>query len=76
VNAHAAKLTGMTLLTPRTAVLVGALALLLEVLAIIPPIDDATATNPTLHYTQHGVLFIGGLLMGVAIRDLLVAGRR
>ena len=71
-----AKLTGMTLLTPRTAVLVGALALLLEVLAIIPPIDDATATNPTLHYTQHGVLFIGGLLMGVAIRDLLVAGRR
>ena len=70
------KLTGMTLLTPRTAVLVGALALLLEVLAIIPPIDDATATNPTLHYTQHGVLFIGGLLMGVAIRDLLVAGRR
>ena len=66
----------MTLLTPRTAVLVGALALLLEVLAIIPPIDDATDTNATLHYTQHGVLFIGGLLMGVAIRDLLVAGRR
>ena len=65
----------MTLLSPRTAVLVGALALLLEVLAIIPPIDDATATNATLHYTQHGVLFLGGLLMGVALRDLLVAGR-
>jgi hypothetical protein len=76
MSAAVAKLTGMTLLTPRTAVLVGALALLLEVLAIIPPIDDATATNATLHYTQHGVLFIGGLLMGVAIRDLLVAGRR
>jgi hypothetical protein len=39
----------MTLLTPRNAVLLGALGLLLEVLAIIPPIDDATATNPTLH---------------------------
>jgi len=70
------RLRTMTLLTPRNAVLLGALGLLLEVLAIIPPIDDATATNPTLHYTQHGVLFLGGLMMGVALRDLLVAGRR
>jgi hypothetical protein len=70
------RLRRMTLLTPRNAVLLGALGLLLEVLAIIPPIDDATATNPTLHYTQHGVLFLGGLMMGVALRDLLVAGRR
>jgi len=73
---RASRLRGMTLLTPRNAVLLGALGLLLEVLAIIPPIDDATATNPTLHYTQHGVLFLGGLMMGVALRDLLVAGRR
>jgi hypothetical protein len=70
------RLTAMTLLTPRNAVLLGALGLLLEVLAILPPIDDATATNATLHYTQHGVLFIGGLMMGVALRDLLIAGRR
>ena len=65
-----------TLLKPRTAVLIGGLGLLLEILAILPPIDDATGTNPTLHYSQHGVLFIGGLLMGVALRDLLASGRR
>ena len=65
-----------TLLKPRTAVLLGALALLLEILAILPPIDDATESNATLHYSQHGVLFIGGLLMGVALRDLLASGRR
>jgi hypothetical protein len=63
-------------LEPRTAVLVGGLGLLLEVLAILPPIDRATATNPTLHYSQHGILFIGGLLMGIALRDLMVAVRR
>jgi hypothetical protein len=65
-----------TLLEPRTAVLVGGLGLLLEVLAILPPIDRATATNATLHYSQHGVLFLGGLLMGIALRDLMVAVRR
>ena len=75
-SGRASRLTAMTLLTPRNAVLLGALGLLLEVLAILPPIDDATATNATLHYTQHGVLFLGGLMMGVALRDLLIAGRR
>jgi hypothetical protein len=65
-----------TLLGPRAAVLLGALAVLIEIVAILPPIDHATETYPTLHYTQHGVLFLGGLLMGVALRDLLVAGRR
>ena len=64
------------LLKPATAVLLGGVALLLEVLAILPPIDDRIAANPTLHYTQHGVLFAGGVLMGVALRDLLVTGRR
>ena len=64
------------LLEPRKAVLLGAFALLLEIAAILPPIDDATDTNATLHYTQHGVLFTGGLMMGIALRDLLVRGRR
>ncbi len=66
----------MTLLSPRTAVLVGALGLLIEILAILPPVDEAAETNATMHYSQHGVLFTGGLLMGLALRDLLVAGRR
>jgi hypothetical protein len=50
--------------------------LAVEVIAILPPIQNATETNATLHYTQHGVLFLGGLMMGVALRDLLVSGRR
>jgi hypothetical protein len=65
-----------TLLSPGKAVLLGALGLALEIGAILPPIDDATETNATLHYSQHGVLFLGGLMMGVALRDLLAAGRR
>ena len=63
------------LLSPRLAVALGAVGLLLQVLVLLPPVDRAITTNPTLHYTQHGVIFLGGLLMGVALRDLLVAGR-
>ncbi len=63
------------LLSPRAAVALGALGLALQVLALLPFIDDNVDTNPTLHYTQHGVIFLGGLLMGVALRDLLVQGR-
>jgi len=63
------------LMSPRVAVLVGALALLIEIVTILPPIDEATETNATLHYTQHGFVFLGGLLMGLALRDLIVTGR-
>ncbi len=62
-------------MSPRTAVLVGALGLLLEIVTILPPVDEATETNATLHYTQHGLVFLGGLLMGLALRDLVVTGR-
>lgn len=63
------------LMTPLVAVLVGGLGLLLEIVTILPPIDDAVESNSTLHYTQHGLVFLGGLLMGLALRDLFVAGR-
>jgi hypothetical protein len=63
------------LMTPLVAVLVGGLGLLLEIITILPPIDRATETNATLHYTQHGLVFLGGLLMGLALRDLIVTGR-
>ena len=62
-------------MTPLVAVLVGGLGLLLEIVTILPPIDEATETNATLHYTQHGLVFLGGLLMGLALRDLIVTGR-
>jgi hypothetical protein len=63
------------LLSPRAAVALGALGLALQVLALLPFVDDNVDTNPTLHYPQHGVIFLGGLLMGIALRDLIVQGR-
>jgi hypothetical protein len=63
------------LLSPRAAVALGALGLVLQVLALLPFVDDNVDTNSTLHYTQHGIIFLGGLLMGIALRDLFVAGR-
>ena len=63
------------LLSPRGAVALGALGLALQVLALLPFFDDNVDSNPTLHYTQHGVIFLGGLLMGVALRDPGRGGR-
>ncbi len=54
----------------RSALLVGVLALLLEISLITPWVDDAAGGNSTIHFTQHGLIFIGGLIMGWALRDL------
>jgi hypothetical protein len=45
------------------------------VVALLPPIDDAVATNAAIHYLQHGIIFAGGLCMGIALRDLLMMSR-
>jgi hypothetical protein len=63
------------LMTPRAAVGLGALALLLELLLISPWVDEAADSNSLAHFTQHGLIFVGGLLMGVALRDLMLAAR-
>ena len=63
----------LPLLAPRSALLVGVLALVLEVLLITPWVDDAADSNSTVHFTQHGLIFIGGLVMGWALRDLRLA---
>jgi hypothetical protein len=47
-----------------------ALALVLEILLITPWVDDLADGNPTVHFTQHGLIFVGGVLMGWALRDL------
>jgi hypothetical protein len=64
-----------TLMSPRGAVGLGALALILELLLISPWVDDAADSNNLVHFTQHGLIFVGGLLMGVALRDLMLAAR-
>lgn len=63
------------LLTPYRALLLGAIGLALQGVALLPWIDDAVTTNAALHYLQHGIIFAGGVCMGVALRDLLVMTR-
>lgn len=47
-----------------------ALALVLELLLITPWVDHLADDNPTVHFTQHGLIFVGGMLMGWALREL------
>jgi hypothetical protein len=60
----------LPLLTPRQAVGLGALGVVLELLLITPWVDDLADSNATVHFTQHGLIFLGGILMGWALRDL------
>jgi hypothetical protein len=46
-----------------------AIAALLELLLIAPIVDHLADSNPMIHFTQHGLIFAGGVLMGVALRD-------
>jgi hypothetical protein len=48
----------------------------LEMLSILPGIDRLADTNPTIHFTQHGVIFLGGIVMGIALRDASRLSRR
>jgi len=58
------------------ALLLGGVGLLLQGVALLPFFDDHVDTNAALHYLQHGLVFTGGVCMGIALRDLLVANRR
>jgi hypothetical protein len=44
-------------------------AALLEVVLVMPFVEQLAA-NPTIHFTQHGFIFAGGVLMGLALRDV------
>ena len=58
------------------ALVLGGLGLLLQVVALLPPVDDAVDSNAAMHYLQHGIIFAGGVCMGIALRDLLMMSRR
>ncbi|MCA1682942.1 MAG: hypothetical protein LC685_02965 [Actinobacteria bacterium] len=64
------------LFSPRKALTLGIAALLLEMVLILPIFDQIAGTNPTAHFTQHGGIFLGGVLMGIALRDMFVQSRR
>jgi len=51
-------------------------AVLLEVVLLTPFVDHLADSNPTIHFTQHGFIFGGGVLLGLAIRDVQRASRR
>jgi len=51
-------------------------AVLLEVVLLMPFVDHLADSHPTIHFTQHGFIFAGGVLMGLAIRDVQRASRR
>jgi hypothetical protein len=60
----------LPLMSPRGALALGTCGFALEVLLLTPWVDDLTEDNATVHFTQHGLIFLGGILMGWALRDL------
>lgn len=50
-------------------------AALLELFLILPFVDHLADAHPTIHFTQHGFIFAGGVLMGLALRDVQRASR-
>lgn len=64
------------LLTPMRALVLGGFGLLLQVVALLPAVEGAVDANGAMHYLQHGIIFAGGLCMGIALRDLLMMSRR
>ncbi len=50
-------------------------AALLEIVLILPFVDHLADAHPMIHFTQHGFIFAGGVLMGLAIRDVQRASR-
>jgi hypothetical protein len=51
-------------------------AVVLEVVLLMPFVDHLADSNNTIHFTQHGFIFAGGVLLGMAIRDVQRASRR
>ena len=64
------------LLSPMRALVLGGIGLLCQEVALLPPVDNAVDTNAAIHYLQHGIIFVGGVCMGIALRDLLMMSRR
>jgi hypothetical protein len=45
-------------------------SVLLELFLLMPFVDHVADAHPTVHFTQHGFIFLGGVLMGWALRDV------
>ena len=62
--------------TRRRAFCLVVLAVLLEVTLLMPFVDHLGDSNNTIHFTQHGFIFAGGVLLGMALRDVQRTSRR
>jgi hypothetical protein len=51
------------------------LAAMIEICMVLPWVDHLADGNQTIHFTQHGFIFAGGVLMGLALRDVQRASR-
>jgi len=61
--------------TRRRALRLVVFAALLEFVLLLPFVDRLADANPTIHFTQHGFIFAGGVLMGLALRDVQRSAR-
>jgi hypothetical protein len=61
--------------THARSLVLAVVALALETIAILPPVDKAAEDNAMLHFTQHGLIFIGGVMMGIALYEALTLRR-
>jgi len=52
------------------------IAAVLEILLVMPFVDDLADRSPMFHFTQHGLIFVGGVVMGFALRDLYLRSTR
>jgi hypothetical protein len=48
-------------------------SVVLELFLLMPFVDHLADAHPTVHFTQHGFIFVGGVLMGWALRDVHLA---
>jgi hypothetical protein len=62
-------------LEARYVVSLGALSLAADLASLLPPFDDAIESNAALHEAQHGIVFLAGAAMGIALRDVRLARR-
>jgi hypothetical protein len=53
-----------------------AFTVVLEIVLLMPFVDHLADSNNTIHFTQHGFIFAGGVLLGLAIRDVQRSARR
>lgn len=57
-------------LSPPRAITLLVAGVVSELITVLPWVDRVADQNETVHFTQHGLIFLGGIAMGYAIREL------